>query len=72
MQPKKPIKDMWSNGQAMLIQHKMTKKSRKQIVPQEDEINCQEILIRDQRSLKSMLTRNVKLTKTVKKPINNM
>ena len=50
MWPKKPIKEMWSNGPAMLKQHKMTKKSQKQ-VPQEDnkksestcsDKNCQE------------------------------
>ena len=38
MQPKKPAKDMQSNGSAMLTQHKM---SKKQIVPQEDDKNCQ-------------------------------
>ena len=37
--PKKPKKDMWSKEPAMLIQHKMTKKSNK-IVPQEDDKNC--------------------------------
>ena len=40
MQPKLPIKDMGSNRLAMLIQHKMTKNSKKQIVPQEDDKNC--------------------------------
>ena len=39
MQPKKPEKDMWSNGPAMLIQYKMTKKSN--TVKQEDDKNCQ-------------------------------
>ena len=39
MQPKKPKKDVQSNGSAMLIQHTMTKKSK--IVLQEDDKNCQ-------------------------------
>ena len=38
MWPMKHKMDMWSNGPAMLIQHKM---SKKQIVPQEDDKNCQ-------------------------------
>ena len=37
----KPQKDMQSNRPAMRIQHKMTKKSKKQIVPQEDDKNYQ-------------------------------
>ena len=37
MQPKKPAKDMQSNGPAMLIQHKKSKKQ----MPQEDDKNCQ-------------------------------
>ena len=36
MWPKKPIKDIWSNGQAMLIQHRMTKKSKKQVSQEDD------------------------------------
>ena len=36
MQPKKPAKDIQSNGSAMLTQHKM---SEKQIVPQDDDKN---------------------------------
>ena len=39
MWPVKPPKDMWSNGSAMLIQHKMSKKQKQ--VPQEDDKNCQ-------------------------------
>ena len=38
MWPMKPKKDMQSNGSAMLIQYKM---SKKQIVPQKDDKNCQ-------------------------------
>ena len=41
MWPKKPEKDMWSNGPAMLIQYKMTKKSN--TVKQEYDKNCQSI-----------------------------
>ena len=36
MWPKKPRKNMWSNGSAMLIQHNKLQKS------QEDDKNCQE------------------------------
>ena len=39
MWPVKPQMDMWSNGPTMLIQHRLTKKSK--IVPQEDDKNCQ-------------------------------
>ena len=39
IQPKKPIKDMQSNRSAVLIQHKMIKKSK--IVPQGNDKNCQ-------------------------------
>ena len=35
MWPKKPKKDMWSNGPAMLIQHKMLQKPK-------DDKNCQD------------------------------
>ena len=38
MQPKKPANDMWSNGSAMLIQHKLQKS-------QEDDKNCQVTII---------------------------
>ena len=41
MQPKKSKKDMQSNRPAMLIQHKITNKSQKQIVTQGDDKNCQ-------------------------------
>ena len=38
MQPVKPAMDMWSNGSAVLLQYKM---SKQQILPQEDDKNCQ-------------------------------
>ena len=42
MWPKKPKMDMQSNESAMLIQHKMTKMSKKSnIVPQEEDKKCQ-------------------------------
>ena len=41
VQPKQPIKDVQSKRPAILIQHKLTKRSKKQIVPQEDDKNCQ-------------------------------
>ena len=54
MWPMKPKKDMQSNGSAMLIQHKMTKLSRKSnIVPQEDHKNCRENINR--RPMKSKM-----------------
>ena len=50
MWPKKPKKDMQSNGSAMLMQHKM---SKKQIVPQKEDKNCQENIHR--RPMKSKM-----------------
>ena len=54
MLPVKPQMNMQSNGPAMLIQHKM---SKKQIMPQEDDKNCQSTKYYES---KCVLTRNVK------------
>ena len=64
MWPKKPQKDMWSNEQAMLMQHKMLKKqdykncqSIKNVKPKFHDLNCQST---EYYESKSVLTRNVK------------
>ena len=63
MWPKELQMDMWSNGPAMLIQHKMSKKH----VPQEDDKNCQENINRRQVKSKMCTDKNCQATKCSKK-----